>query len=34
MIPLQITLNFDTTNLDNNGIIIETSSYISPRWYD
>ncbi|KAM3138602.1 hypothetical protein pb186bvf_009354 [Paramecium bursaria] len=34
MIPLQMTMSFDTINLENNGIMIETSSYISPRWYD
>ncbi|KAM3129818.1 hypothetical protein pb186bvf_018112 [Paramecium bursaria] len=33
-IPLKISLNFDKTNLTNNGIIVETSSYQQAIWND
>ena len=34
IIPLKILLNFDTINLDNNGITVETTSYNIPVWND
>ena len=33
-IPLKIILNFDSINLDNNGITVETSSYSRLIWDD
>ena len=34
IVPLKIILNFDSINLDNNGITVETSSHSRPIWDD